>query len=100
MDLILVFTLGRLLLSFEPAVCRWIGNSPAVAAKHYATSIDLNADFQPAAGFATEAQQESAAVTGGTGVSSPGNRCRLQGIGKTGPSRTRTCDQRIMSPPL
>jgi len=31
-------------------VCRWIGNSPAVAARHYATSIDLDADFKRAAG--------------------------------------------------
>ncbi|HEY7088291.1 MAG TPA: tyrosine-type recombinase/integrase [Tepidisphaeraceae bacterium] len=31
-------------------VCKWIGNSPAVAAKHYATSVDLNADFKRAAG--------------------------------------------------
>lgn len=32
-------------------VCKWIGNSPAVAAKHYAMSQDLNADFQRAAGL-------------------------------------------------
>lgn len=30
-------------------VCKWIGNSPAVAAKHYASSVDLNADFKRAA---------------------------------------------------
>ena len=30
--------------------CKWIGNSPAVAAKHYAMSVDLNADFSRAAG--------------------------------------------------
>lgn len=39
-------------------VCRWIGNSPAVAAKHYATSIDLDADFKKAAGLG-EAQQNA-----------------------------------------
>lgn len=31
-------------------VCKWIGNSPAVAAKHYAMSIDLDSDFKRAAG--------------------------------------------------
>ncbi len=36
-------------------VCRWIGNSPAIAAKHYATSIDLNADFRRASGQADKA---------------------------------------------
>lgn len=42
-------------------VCKWIGNSPAVAAKHYAMSTDLNADFSRAAGFEsqTEAQQKA-----------------------------------------
>lgn len=29
-------------------VCKWIGNSPTVAAKHYAMSVDLNADFRRA----------------------------------------------------
>jgi hypothetical protein len=33
-------------------VCRWIGNSPAVAAKHYAVSVDLDADFRKATGLA------------------------------------------------
>jgi len=32
-------------------VCRWIGNSPAVAAKHYAMSTDLSADLRRAAGI-------------------------------------------------
>lgn len=41
-------------------VCRWIGNSPAVAAQHYATSIDLDADFRRAAGLEpAEAQQKA-----------------------------------------
>ncbi len=35
-------------------VCKWIGNSPGVAAKHYATCQDLNADFRRAAGLAVE----------------------------------------------
>ena len=36
---------------YDPAtVCKWIGNSPAVAAKHYAMSVDLDDDFQRAAG--------------------------------------------------
>ncbi len=30
--------------------CRWLGNSPEVAARHYATSVDLNADFRRAIG--------------------------------------------------
>jgi len=44
-------------------VCRWIGNSPAVAARHYATCVDLDADFRRAAGLApapaAEAQQKA-----------------------------------------
>ncbi len=51
-------------------VCKWIGHSPAVAAKHYAVSVDLNGDFRRAAGIAepgaVEAQrnaQQSAAVS-------------------------------------
>jgi len=40
-------------------VCRWIGNSPAVAATHYATSIDLNADFRRAAALPDGAQQQA-----------------------------------------
>jgi integrase len=39
----------ELMRKFDLAtVCKWIGNSPAVAAKHYAMSIDLNADFERA----------------------------------------------------
>jgi integrase len=41
-------------------VCKWIGNSPAVAAKHYAISVDLNADFQRATGQAQQKAQQSA----------------------------------------
>ncbi len=40
-------------------VCKWIGNSPAVAAKHYATSVDLDADFRRAIGKAEQAQQKA-----------------------------------------
>jgi integrase len=39
-------------------VCKWIGNSPAVAATHYATSIDLDGDFRRAAGLGGQAQQK------------------------------------------
>jgi hypothetical protein len=39
-------------------VCKWIGNSPEVAARHYAVSIDLNADFQRATGL-PDAQQKA-----------------------------------------
>ena len=49
----------ELMRSYDLAtVCRWIGNSPAVAAKHYAMSTDLNADFQRAITL-TEAQQKA-----------------------------------------
>ncbi|CAN5486532.1 hypothetical protein BH10PLA1_BH10PLA1_16300 [soil metagenome] len=43
-------------------VCKWIGNSPAVAAKHYAMSMDLDGDFRRAAGLGdtlTKAQQNA-----------------------------------------
>ena len=45
-------------------VCKWIGNSPAIAARHYATSIDLDADFQRAAGMGAAQQkaQQSASA--------------------------------------
>jgi hypothetical protein len=45
-------------------VCKWIGNSPAVAAKHYAMCVDLDADFRRATGCENKAQQKSAAVSG------------------------------------
>jgi hypothetical protein len=53
-------------------VCKWIGNSPAVAAKHYAMSMDLNDDFKRAAGkiqFPKRAQQ-SAVSSDGQGLKS------------------------------
>ena len=40
-------------------VCKWIGNSPAVAAKHYAVSVDLNGDFRRAIGNPDEAQRNA-----------------------------------------
>ena len=41
-------------------VCKWIGNSPAIAARHYATSVDLDSDFRRAAGLGSnEAQQKA-----------------------------------------
>lgn len=44
-----------------PTVCKWMGHSPAVAARHYATSIDLDADFRRAAGLDADdkAQQKA-----------------------------------------
>lgn len=43
---------SELMREFDLAtVCRWIGNSPGVAAQHYAVSVDLNADFARAAGI-------------------------------------------------
>lgn len=42
----------ELMRSYDLAtVCRWLGNSPVVAARHYATSVDLDADFRRAAGL-------------------------------------------------
>jgi integrase len=41
-------------------VCKWIGNSPAVAAKHYALCVDLDAGFQRAAGRGKSAAQNQA----------------------------------------
>lgn len=38
-------------------VCAWIGNSPEVAARHYAASIDLSADVERATGRAAKALQ-------------------------------------------
>ena len=38
---------------------KWIGNSPEIAARHYATSVDLDSDFRRAAGLGTEAQQKA-----------------------------------------
>ena len=62
-------------------VCKWIGNSPAVAAKHYAMCVDLNADFQRATGRAKSAAQnpaQSASITVGKGkeATKPTNRNR------------------------
>ncbi len=52
-------------------VCKWIGNSPAVAATHYATSVDLNADFKRAAGIDAkpprQAQQNAQQSASGDG---------------------------------
>ena len=51
-------------------VCKWIGNSPAVAAKHYAMCVDLDADFQRATGRAKGAAQNQAqykSITTGKG---------------------------------
>jgi hypothetical protein len=44
-------------------VCKWIGNSPAVAAKHYAMCVDLDADFQRATGRTKSAAQNQAQYT-------------------------------------
>ena len=56
-------------------VCKWIGNSPAVWARHYATSIDLNADFQRAAGVGNQAQQKAR-------QSADADPCQQQNIGE------------------
>ena len=53
-------------------VCRWIGNSPVVAARPYATAIDRDADFrravarpEAAGGNDSSEAQQSAAAEGG-----------------------------------
>jgi len=41
-------------------VVKWIGNSPTIAARHYCTSVDLNADFARACGRdVAQAQQQA-----------------------------------------
>jgi len=62
-------------------VCKWIGNSPAVAARHYATSIDLDADFRRAVELPGEAQQKAQQYTAGSGE---------QGVSDETPDRTKT----------
>lgn len=52
-------------------VCKWIGNSPAVAAKHYAMSVDLDADFRRATGL-EQAQQKAQQIAQQTAESSDG----------------------------
>ncbi|HAI10814.1 MAG TPA: hypothetical protein DCM28_03865 [Phycisphaerales bacterium] len=49
-------------------VCRWIGNSPAVAAKHYAMSIDLDADFRRAIGEKKAQQKAQQSPSDGHGL--------------------------------
>ncbi len=49
-------------------VCKWIGNSPAVAAKHYAVSVDLDGDFRRASAVDESGAVKSAAVNHGEGV--------------------------------
>lgn len=55
-------------------VCKWIGNSPAVAAKHYAMSVDLDADFRRASGKTqgAEKSEEEAQMTA-EGLACPGS---------------------------
>ena len=88
-------------------VCKWIGNSPAVAAKHYAMSVDLNADFAKAVGPVSEAQQSTVrkgcqAVTSekptnektleNQGFVFPGQRVSNTVITGYGPETIRTSD--------
>ncbi|MCL2648891.1 MAG: site-specific integrase [Phycisphaerales bacterium] len=46
-------------------VCQWIGNSPEIAARHYAMSQDLDADFQRATGRTNKAQQKAQQTAAG-----------------------------------
>ncbi len=64
-------------------VCKWIGNSPAVAARHYAMSVDLNADFERASDCGGEAKaqqkaQQSAATSEGQAATSEAEKPRFQ----------------------
>ena len=76
-------------------VCKWIGNSPAIAAKHYAMCVDLDADFKRASKWeegAVEAQQnaqQSAASSDGPGMTSDEatNEKTLEKEGFVEPSR-------------
>jgi len=51
-------------------VCKWIGNTPAVAATHYAMSVNLDADFRKAAGLdrAQQKAQQSAVASESRGL--------------------------------
>ncbi len=46
-------------------VCRWIGNSPEIAARHYAMSQDFGADFRRAAALPDKAQQNAQQTAAG-----------------------------------
>jgi hypothetical protein len=49
-------------------VCHWISNSPEVAARHYAVSVDLDSDFKRAAGLLDKAQQTAVETDGQPGT--------------------------------
>ena len=74
-------------------VCRWIGNSPAVAARHYATSIDLDADFRravspPSAEAQQKAQQSASGSSGHDMSAETHDNCKpleTAGVGTSGP---------------
>jgi len=58
---------SELMADFDLATaCAWIGNSPAVAARHYAVSTDLSGDFKRAAGLS----ELTATTTGESGAKS------------------------------
>ena len=40
-------------------VCKWIGNTPEVAARHYAMSTNINDDFKRAVGKAVDTQEKA-----------------------------------------
>ena len=52
--------------------CKWIGNSPAVSAKHYAVSVDWDGDFRRAAGIPETGAVKIAIVSGAQQVSANG----------------------------
>jgi integrase len=96
-------------------VCGWIGNSPEVAAKHYAMSVDLDADFRRAAGVqqpgGEQAQQNEQVAVSASDRQDATNQThqarthrkiramaltvrRWQPLAETinGPGKSRTCD--------
>lgn len=54
-------------------VCKWIGNSPTVAAKHYAVSVDLDGDFRRASAAAETGAVKGTVVNDGKGVPADGD---------------------------
>ncbi len=96
--------------------CRWLGNSPTVAARHYAMTIDQDADFQQAVGpgavkgavadTGIGAQNRAAVLQNSSNTSvirGKAHTCTVEHIDILGRGRIRTCEgisQRIYSPSL
>ena len=72
-------------------VCQWIGNSPEVAARHYASSTDLNADFRRATGrsFDTGPQAQQKAQQSADSSRSQGVTEGLGGLHETAENKPK-----------